>query len=245
MSPEHSELEIQRRWDFDSVIARVTSLAVHRDGFDLAYRPSYLQRVTQNPYVRFRGKILHWIKYQRFRRGLAAGGFNHDCHIFFPHLAVSNRKATHLTDRQQKAWVDRIMLPTLRESCPNNILQHHPRSFANIDARASARRELHPMGHQQAMDVQYHVPELYLERFWEAIERRCGGEDLAEFRDLFLLVSGHGLKLFTKRDHCEQVLANVLQRLDRCFHTEERYMPAAEYWIWVLKTLRNGSRIRR
>lgn len=46
-----AEIQIGRRWDIDSFIARATTLAAHRGGFNLAYRPPYLRRITQNPKI--------------------------------------------------------------------------------------------------------------------------------------------------------------------------------------------------
>lgn len=56
-------------------------MAVHRNGFDLAYRSLPLRRVTQIPYVCFRNKALRWIKDQCLGRGPMAGGINSDYHV--------------------------------------------------------------------------------------------------------------------------------------------------------------------
>ncbi len=95
-------LEIERTWDVDSFIALATSLAIHRHGFRLAYRPPYLRRITQNPYVRFRGKTLHKVKNLRLGQGVASGGYHYDCHIFFPNMPLRVVNGTHLTDQEQR-----------------------------------------------------------------------------------------------------------------------------------------------
>ncbi|KAJ9649808.1 hypothetical protein H2199_000587 [Coniosporium tulheliwenetii] len=60
-----TDRDIDRRWDVDSFIARVTTLAVHRGGFDLAYRPPFLRRITQNQRVRINGHHIHKLKQLR------------------------------------------------------------------------------------------------------------------------------------------------------------------------------------
>ena len=94
------EIQIRRRWDIDSFIARVTTLAAHRGGFNLAYRPPFLRRITQNPRIRIQGYKVHKLKQLRLGEGLAAGGFGYECHVFFPHMAVKDGGETHLLDRE-------------------------------------------------------------------------------------------------------------------------------------------------
>ncbi len=100
---------------------------MHRGGFKLAYRPPFLRRITQNAYVHFANEDnLHKVKNMCLGQGLAAGGYGYDCHVFFPHLQVRNNNTTHLTDKQQTEWLNDIVIPALRGSCGNDILQHHP-----------------------------------------------------------------------------------------------------------------------
>jgi hypothetical protein len=58
------------------------------------------------------------------------------------------------------------------------------------------------------MDVRYVIPESCLDRFWAEVRRLSheytgdndGYVSCDAFHDLFLIISGHGLKLAIKRD---------------------------------------------
>ena len=71
------DLTVRRSWDVGSFIARVTSLAVHNRGFRLSYRPSFLQRITQNPRVRIADIEPHKVKHLRLGQGVAEGGYRY------------------------------------------------------------------------------------------------------------------------------------------------------------------------
>lgn len=51
-------LRISRRYDIDSFFGIINNLAVHAGGFSFAYNPQFLRRITQNPYLRFKGYLL-------------------------------------------------------------------------------------------------------------------------------------------------------------------------------------------
>ena len=80
-------------------------------------------------------------------------------------MAIKNGGETHLSDREQAVWVNHIVLPALKLSCPPNVYQHHPYSFAEADAKAKVKQECFTTGTGQPMDVRYIVPELYLDTF--------------------------------------------------------------------------------
>jgi hypothetical protein len=50
--------------DIDSVIAVITTLAVHRVAIQINYKPLYFSQVRQNPHVTFRenNAKIHWTK---------------------------------------------------------------------------------------------------------------------------------------------------------------------------------------
>ena len=89
---------------------------------------------------------MHKLKQLRLGQGLAAGGFGYEYYIFFPHIAVKDSGETHLSDREQAVWVDYIMLLALKLSCPPNVYQHHPYSFAEADAKAKVKQEYFTIG---------------------------------------------------------------------------------------------------
>ena len=137
-SPELN-YEIQRRWDIDSFIAHAATLGVHRGGFSLSYKPSYLRRIVQNQRVTICGYQVHKLKQLRLGHGLLAGGFGYDCHVFFPHMPLGKGQSTHLSNSAQSIWLDHIVLPSLRATCPPDIVQHHPCSFADANFKANVK----------------------------------------------------------------------------------------------------------
>ncbi|KAJ9653124.1 hypothetical protein H2201_009176, partial [Coniosporium apollinis] len=204
--------DIDRRWDVDSFVARITTLAVHRGGFDLAYRPPYSRRITQNQRIRINGHPVHKLKQLRLGVGLAAYGFRYECHVFFPHMAVKAKGETHLSDKEQAIWIDNIVLPALRRSCGQrrDVYQHHPHSFADAKSKAEVKQEVCTSGTGYTMDIKYTVPEDCLHSFWTEVLRLSHAHDgdgnvvpHNAFQDPFLVISGHGLKLSSKRDTFE------------------------------------------
>jgi hypothetical protein len=63
------------------------------------------------------------------------------------------------------------------------------------------------------------------------IKRKCEHEQYQLFRNAFLIVSGHGLKLWTKKDSFTAVKEGYMAHLRKCFHTQEALMPAKECWL--------------
>ena len=223
-------LRITRRWDVDSLIARATTLAAFRGGFQLSYSPSFLRRIVQNPYVRFEGHAIQKLKQLRLGFGLASGGYDYHCHVFFPNM--DETQETHLDHRHQQLWIDEIVLPALRHSCEADILQHHPRSHADAYLKAGGRKERHPhksdpAHHTGFMDIHFPVPEPSLARFWDEIVRRCNRR--REWQHPFLVISGHGLKLWTKASDALHCRESYVAHLDRCFRME--HLPARDCWL--------------
>ncbi|KAJ9655921.1 hypothetical protein H2201_008702 [Coniosporium apollinis] len=231
------DIQISRRWDIDSFIAGTPTLAVHRGGFNLAFRPPYLQRITQNPRIRIQGHETQKLKQLRLGQGLAAGGFGYECHVLFPHMVVKKRGETHLSNRAQRVWIDHIVLPALKRSCPSDVYQHHPHSFLDADCKARVKQECFATGTGQAMDIRYVIPESYLDTFWAEVQRLSyehagdGRVPRDAFRNPVLVISGHGLKLFTKRDTLEQARNDFLSHLNQCFHFDTERLPPEDCWL--------------
>lgn len=234
---EGRDVRIHRRWDVDSFIARATTLAAHRGGFNLAYRPPHLRRITQNPRIRIQGHQIQRLKQLRLGQGLAAAGFGYECHVFFSHMAVQKGGETHLLDRAQAVWVDHIVLPALEHSCSSGVYQHHPHSFADADFKARIKQECFTTVTGQAMDIRYVIPESCLDAFWAEIERLSyehpgdGRVPRDAFRNPFLVISGHGLKLYTKRDTLELARNDFLRHLGQCVNFDTERIPPENCWM--------------
>lgn len=229
-APNHQDMEILRTWDVDSFLARATNLAVHRGGFNLAYRPPYLCRITQNPRVTFNnGLNVHKTKQLRIGRGLAAGGFGYECHVIFPNMTLGQTENTHLDDAQQTVWINDIICPALRKVCPAYVMQHHPRSFNDAARKAVVKKEKHPTGSDAAIDLHYCVPEQYLRSFWKEVILLCDRHD--QYKQPVLIVSGHNLKLHTTKLDPIITRRTFLNHLNVCFRFEERYIPTEDCWL--------------
>src|SRR5207245_1113260 len=103
--------------------------------------------------------------------GLVATGFGYECHVLFPHLAIKEYGETHLSDKEQEVWINNIILPALKRSCPPDIYQHHPHSFADADFKAKVKQECFTTGTGEAMDIKYIIPESCLDTFWANVQR--------------------------------------------------------------------------
>ena len=180
---------------------------------------------------------MHKLKQLRLGAGIAAGGFGYECHIFFPHMAVKDGGETHLSDREQAVWIDHIVLPALKLSCPPDVYQHHPHSFAEADAKAKVKQECFTTGTGQPMDIRYIVPESCLDTFWAKIQHlsydHTGNRTIPRnaFRDPFLVITGHGLKLFTKRDTFSLARNDYLRHLNQCFDFNAEQIPTEDCWV--------------
>lgn len=235
--PSTADVEVKRRWDIDSFLAGPTTLAVHRGGFKLSYQPPYLRRITQNQRVRIGGHQVHKLKQLRLGEGVAAGGYGIECHVVFPHMEVKVPGETHLSYRRQAVWFDRIVIPALKHACPPDVLHHHPCSFRDACFKAKARTEHHISSTAAPMDIRYAIPTRYLDAFWTEVKQLSHSHagdpriPIDAFRDPTLVLSGHGLKLWTKEDTLGAARDEFLRHLDDCFAFTPDTLPDTECWV--------------
>ncbi|KAL8895783.1 MAG: hypothetical protein Q9192_003451 [Flavoplaca navasiana] len=227
------DLRYYRVWDVDSFLARPTTITVHRHGFNWCYRPPMQRRITQNQHVRFGGYDIHKLKNMRLGSGLMSSGCDYHCHVFFPHLPIgkSIKGINHPSDQQQEVWLDQIVFPALRRSCPSDLLQHHPRSFAEVWTKANARMEAYPDSWAQPMDVKYAIPSRYLEAFWHEVLSICNSGNFPHYKDLFIIITGHDLKRGTKRAQASLARLDFLKHLEEVFDTRQEYLPPMDTWL--------------
>ncbi len=195
----YDDFEYRRLWDIDSFFFGISSLGVHRDGFELALRPPFLRRITQNPRVTIHGLPLHQTKQLRLGYGVADAGWDASTHVFFPHLAVKEDGSTHLSDEEQQRWVDDILRPALRRTCGHHIRQHWPKRFDDADYRARVKGESGGQRTGHAIDTHYTIPAARADAFWKAVVARSERHPL--FRGLVLVIQAHNLKLKTQEAH--------------------------------------------
>lgn len=214
---------IYRCWDIDSLIARVPTLGVHLLGFSISYSPLFIDRITQNQRITFGDYQVHKTKQLLLGYGLLSGGAGYKCHVCFPHMIVADEAETHLTLKAQKEWVEHIVLPALRYTCPIDITQHHPLSFSDVQGKANVKQECFVTGAKQPINTRYTIPEEYLDPFWQRVVELSNRYNIpdspwaGQFREPFLVVTGHGLKLFTKKDTVTEAASNYLLHLAHTF----------------------------
>ena len=224
---EANGFQIRRVWDVDSFLSRITTLAVHKGGINLAYRPPYLHRITQNPRVLFAGKKIHKLKQLRIGTGIRSAGFGFSCSIFFPEMPVT--QDTHLSTEEQRSWIDNIILPALRASCPDDVLQHHPRSFNEVLRKAGIQGENTLHGQHQDLDLRYCVPERCLNEFSNQVLHRCNNQ--AGYQNAFYVISAHNLKLTTKRPSLLQCRTDFINILTQYFEYSSVTFPTVDCWL--------------
>ena len=105
---------------------------------------------------------------------------------------------THLTENELQIWMDEIMISAVCASCLNDILQHHSQSYTDAKFKTFMKKELHLSDSAQDMNSLYCISETNLTFFWAAV--LCLFQSHTAYKDLFLIVSEHNLKLYTKCD---------------------------------------------
>ena len=83
------------------------------------------------------------------------------------------------------------------------------------------------------------IPESYLDIFWAEVRRLSreytGDNDghipCDAFHDLFLVISGYGLKLATKRDTFQQARNDFLSHINLCFNFDADQIPNEDCWL--------------
>ena len=147
-----------------------------------------------NVHVFHQGKTLHAIPHLRLGSGRQSPQF---CvYVFFPGISHPCRTSSYLTRAERRIWVDNVLLPAIRYTCPPDVIQYHPRSFDDVESKAySRRRENCSGGVQNNMDMHHFLPQRYLKAIWTHMMQITAHVDLAIFRGLFLVLSAKNIKL--------------------------------------------------
>ncbi|MCJ1422055.1 hypothetical protein MMC32_008424 [Xylographa parallela] len=136
---------------------------------------------------------------------------------------------THLSTEEQRSWIDNIILPALRASCPDDVLQHHPRSFNEVLRKAGIQGENTLHGQHQDLDLRYCVPERCLNEFSNQVLHRCNNQ--AGYQNAFYVISAHDLKLTTKRPSLLQCRTDFINILTQCFEYSSVTFPTVDCWL--------------
>jgi hypothetical protein len=231
------DIHVRRVWDIDSLMARLESLAVHRQGFKLSLTASWTRRVAQPHYFTIDGWEVYKKKHVLFGSGIAAQGSHLFTYIIFPYMPLDS-DVTQLSDSQQEFWFDRIVLPSLHAVARPDEIHHYPHSFEDAKRRAYATQERVIKGTRQPINLEVFLPEAKLAPVWEEMLRRIHdpirtrAPDEAQFRayqDPVIFVSGHGLKLLFKGETLAHVRTEIIGALDIYFHRDRLH--GDEVWL--------------
>jgi hypothetical protein len=235
-SERSTELVIHRTWDVDSYIARVTSFHAYRFGFNLFYIPSFLARETRTQHLTLDGGCkADECKNLCLGAGvLAEGTFR--TYVVFRYMSTA-QTGTGLTDEEQKFWIDDIVLPVLRKTFDDDVMQHHPQSFTAARNKARALQEKHPSGSQHLMTFRATIPEDGLAEFSKCLEEhiregvRRQPERYGPYKDPLFFITGHDLKLKIKSATLDGLYTKFVAFLETCFRFTPEYFPENDCWI--------------
>ena len=222
----------RRTWDVDSFFASPRSLGFFKRGFKLLCMPSFFQSINQDAFVSFAGhKQIHRMKHMQFGQGFMSNHLN--CHIFFPHLQIKDKGEAYLTHREQEVWFDQVVIPSLKEVADTDILQHWPRSWSEAYHKSRVHEELQLEGQHSHIRYDATIPPKSVQRFWQIlcnrISRARRDSGIEVFRNPFLLVSGHNLKVQYRSCKRTSVQQEFLEDLEFLFDMEE--LVEEDCWI--------------
>ena len=199
-----------RTWDVDSMIIRASCLSINR-GLYVSYSFPPMRNMRANVHVFPQGKTLHAIPHLRLVSGRQSPQF---CvYVFFPGISHPCRTSSYLTRAERRTWVDNVLLPAIRYTCPPDVIQYHPRSFDDVESKAySRRRENCSGGVQNNMDMHHFLPQRYLKAIWTHMMQITAHVDLAIFRGLFLVLSAKNIKLEDRTSTFQDCQGKVSRR---------------------------------
>ena len=212
MSQENAP-SIKRTWDVDSIICWASCLSIIR-GLHLSYFPLPTRNLGTNVHVSHQGKALNLIPHLRLGSGRQSPEF--DVFVFFPGVSHACRTTSYLTKDEHRLWVDRLLLPAIREVCPQDVIQYQPRSFDDAESKTYSRRRENISGKaRNNMDMHHYLPPEYLEEIWRHICRSAQQSDLVKFQGLFIVLSAKNIKLQARSPNFQECRTNIIDHLRR------------------------------
>ncbi|KAH6974901.1 hypothetical protein EDB80DRAFT_830411 [Ilyonectria destructans] len=202
---------IQRTWDVDSIISWASCLSVNR-GLYVSYHPPISRNFGSSMHVFHQGTALHVIPHLRLGSGRQSPQFG--VYIFFPGISHVCRTTTYLTKNERRMWINELLLPAIRHCCPPDVVQHHPRSFDDVESKAYSRqRETCGGMINHKMDMHHYLPQEYLQQIWHHINQRIEQPELAMFRGMFIVLSAKNIKLEARSPTLQQCRAKIIAHL--------------------------------
>ncbi|KAF4429574.1 hypothetical protein F53441_14011 [Fusarium austroafricanum] len=208
---QRSSPDVQRTWDVDSIISWATCLSINR-GLYISYHSPPTRNLASNMHIFHQGTPLHIIPHLRLGSGRQSPQFG--VYVFFPGISHVCRTTTYLTKNERRMWINELLLPAIRHHCPPDVVQHHPRSFDDVESKAYSRQReaCSGMVHSK-MDMHHYLPQEYLQQIWYDMRQRSERSDLAMFRGMFIVLSAKNIKLEAKSPTLQQCRAKIVDHL--------------------------------
>ncbi|KAH6975586.1 hypothetical protein EDB80DRAFT_658726 [Ilyonectria destructans] len=202
---------IQRTWDVDSVISWASCLSINR-GLYVSYHPPTSRNFGSSIHVFHQGTALHLIPHLRLGSGRQSPQFG--VYVFFPGISHVCRTTTYLTKDERRMWINQLLLPAIRRCCPPDVIQHHPRSFDDVESKAYSRqRETCGGMVPNRMDMHHYLPQEYLQAIWHHMTQNIEQPELAMFRGMFIVLSAKNIKLEAKSPTFQECRAKITTHL--------------------------------
>ncbi|KAH8656765.1 hypothetical protein BGZ61DRAFT_486537 [Ilyonectria robusta] len=202
---------IQRTWDVDSVISWASCLSINR-GLYVSYHPPTSRNFGSNIHVFHQGKALHLIRHLRLGSGRQSPQFG--VYVFFPGISHVCRTTTYLTKDERRMWINQLLLPAIRCCCPPDVIQHHPRSFNDVESKAYSRqRETCGGMVPNRMDMHHYLPQEYLQAIWHHMNQNTEQPELAMFCGMFIVLSAKNIKLEAKSPTFQECRTKIINHL--------------------------------
>jgi hypothetical protein len=112
-------------------------------------------------------------------------------------------------------WIDELLLPAIRHYCPPDVVQHHPRSFDDVESKAYSRRQREACSGmvRSRMDMHHYLPQEYLQQIWHYMRQRAERSDLLMFHGMFIVLNAKNIKLEAKSPTLQQCRAKIVDHL--------------------------------
>ena len=236
---QHGAPSITRTWDVDSIISWASCLSINR-GLYVTYFPPVSRNLKSSVHVFHQGKPLHLLPHVRLGNGRQSPQFG--VYAFFPDISHDLRTTSFLTKEERRLWIDRLLLPAIRRWCPPDVIQHHPRSFDDVESKAYSRRRENCSGKAyHDMDMHHYLPQQYLAAIWSHMGQSTGHPDLTKFRGMFLVLSAKNIKLEVRASTFQECRTNIINHLSEVFDWSKADLSNTWIDIGLEDTATSGS----
>lgn len=159
---------VRHTFDINSILMQIWSLALFfKGGFNISYYPPFAASITADLHVKMGGHRLHRMRHLQLGHSEHNHGWS--IHVYFPGIICTHRtkNTLHLTNYQQKMWVDEVLLPSLQKSCPEDVVHHHPQSFQKAQLKMWVRRDRCRRNEAaRSLNMHHIIPGEHLPSFW-------------------------------------------------------------------------------